>query len=49
MERMKMSEWIKKIDEIWQEFSPTYLAKFMESMPKRLEECIASNGRTIRL
>jgi hypothetical protein len=49
MKPMSMSHWIEKINEIWEGFGPLYFTSFMNSMPARLQECIASNGQTIKL
>jgi hypothetical protein len=49
MKPMSMSQWIEKINKIWEGFGPLYLTSFMNSMPARLQSCIASNGQTIKL
>jgi len=46
---IKIEQWKAKINEIWRNFGPTLLAHFLESMPSRLEKCIASEGRTIKI
>jgi hypothetical protein len=46
---MKMDQMMAKINEIWGNFGPTFLAQFLESMPSRLEKCIASEERTIKI
>jgi transposase len=49
MKPMKMEQWLEKINGIWQGFGPEYLAKFFDSMKERLQKCISSEGRTIKL
>jgi hypothetical protein len=46
---MKMDQMMAKINEIWGNFGLTFVTQFLESMPSRLEKCIASEGCTIKI
>ncbi len=46
---IKIEQWKQKINEIWRNFGPTFLVRFLESMPSRLEKCVASEGRIIKI
>ena len=39
--------WIAKIQKIWDEVVPKHLESLINSMPRRLEQCIAANGKKI--
>jgi hypothetical protein len=42
-----LTNWVEKIHRIWDVVVPTYLESLIESMPRRIEACIAAKGDEI--
>ena len=43
-----IDNWMQKIQDIWDEIVPKHLESLINSMPRRLELCIAANGGKIK-
>lgn len=43
-----VSVWKRRIEELWSGLSDEYMKSLVDSMPRRIEECIANNGRVTK-
>jgi len=39
-----LEEFKKIIQEVWDEITPEFLKSYIDSMPKRIEKCLAAKG-----
>jgi transposase len=47
MDPRKSDNWIHQIEEIWDSINSEILESLIQSMPRRLEQCIIKNGEKI--
>jgi hypothetical protein len=47
-EKRTLSEWTLEIQKIWDEIGADLLKSLFDSLPRRIEMCIAANGDTIK-